>query len=415
MQQPTSQRSPVISTLSIAIALLLLAGLGLAALLSGGAIFNPGPVSAKSSSGGELGGYGSHAEFENRCNLCHQPLQSEQAPLCLKCHEKVAAQIDQKTGTHGRLEDASRCAACHGEHKGRDFDPTTAALESFDHRQTRLPLNGKHAALDCQECHQNGVYDQADPQCSSCHKEPPAHAGMFGLDCAACHSDRGWKPANYHGQAFNHEQTRFTLAHHTKDYAGKPLACTDCHAGPPDRFDPQTCSACHAGHDAAFMDKHTGQYGPDCLACHDGVDRMYAFDHARAFPLDGAHAALACESCHAEKKFRGTPTACAACHKEPEIHAGFFGQKCEYCHTSQAWQPALLHAHPFPLDHGAEKESDCTTCHSGPYQEYSCYACHDHQPDEIRASHTKAGISAEQLPNCAGCHLDGQVHPLNKP
>ena len=323
--------------------------------------------------------------------------------------------MESQSGTHGRLQAAERCAGCHNEHKGREFDPTTAALETFNHDQTRLPLTGKHAVLDCQKCHADGVYDQAKPDCSSCHKEPPQHAGMFGLDCAACHTDRGWKPANYKNAAFDHDQTRFVLARHTLGYDRQPLACTACHAGSPDTITSQTCVDCHTQHDAAFMQKHQEQFGSDCLVCHDGFDRMHAFNHAQVFPLDGKHADLPCERCHAEKKFHGTSGECVACHKEPELHAGFFGQKCQYCHTSQAWQPGLLRQHPFPLNHGADKDLDCATCHVSVYQQFTCYACHDHQPEEIQKSHSQAGISAEELPNCAKCHLDGKVHEASKP
>jgi hypothetical protein len=238
---------------------------------------------------------------------------------------------------------------------------------------------------------------------------------MFGLDCAACHTDRGWKPAAFDGAPFNHAQSRFVLARHALGYDQKPLACTACHSGAPAATTPPSCADCHAQHNVEFMQKHQEQFGPDCVACHDGVDRMHAFDHARVFPLDGMHTDLACERCHVEKKFRGTPGACAACHQEPELHAGFFGQKCQYCHTSQAWQPGLLQQHPFPLNHGAEQEADCTTCHLAEYQTFTCFTCHDHQSEAIQQSHSQAGIRAEELPNCAACHLDGRIHAVKAP
>ncbi len=415
MQSNTTPRSPIVSALSIAIALLLFLGLGVATLISGGAIFNPGPVSAKSQAGVELEGYQSHVDFENNCGLCHKPLSSGQAPLCLDCHTKVAVQIDQKSGAHGHLEDVTQCAACHAEHKGRDFDPTTAALEGFDHSKTRLALQGKHLAVDCAECHTDGQFDQAKPECASCHKEPPQHDGMFGQDCAACHADAGWKPADYKDQVFYHEQTGFVLARHVKNYDGKPLECADCHTGTATVSTLPNCIRCHTDHDAAFMQKHQQEYGSNCLQCHDGADRMDHFDHALVFVLDGKHTDLACERCHAEQKFHGTPAECAACHKEPEIHAGLFGQKCQYCHTSSAWSPALLKEHAFPLNHGAQADSDCTTCHSGAYQVYTCYTCHDHQPAEIQQSHAKLNLEQKELDNCAACHLDGKIKPAETP
>jgi hypothetical protein len=163
------------------------------------------------------------------------------------------------------------------------------------------------------------------------------------------------------------------------------------------------------------MQKHQDEYGGDCLQCHDGADRMRDFDHALVFVLDGRHTDLACEQCHTEFKFHGTPVECAACHEEPEIHVGVFGQKCQYCHTAEAWHPAMLKEHAFPLNHGAEADSDCATCHSGPYQVYTCYICHDHQPEEIQKSHAKLNLDQASLDDCVACHLDGKIQPVTTP
>jgi len=155
------------------------------------------------------------------------------------------------------------------------------------------------------------------------------------------------------------------------------------------------------------MAEHQAQYGPACVDCHDGVDRMANFDHANFFPLNGVHANLECEECHANQVFRGTPQLCVECHAEPEIHAGFFGVQCQNCHTEKAWAPARMTVHDFPLDHGGQGTIECQTCHPSTYVDYTCYGCHDHQPDEIRTSHLEAGVSLEELPNCTKCHPTG--------
>ncbi|MBI4927057.1 MAG: hypothetical protein HY835_04780, partial [Anaerolineae bacterium] len=183
-----------------------------------------------------------------------------------------------------------------------------------------------------------------------------------------------------------------------------------CHSPGSEQVDPQRCIACHAGENQTFMDSHTAVFGANCLQCHDGIDRMQGFKHENVFALTGAHAVLQCETCHVEKKFHGTPSECAACHKDPEIHAGAMGVKCQYCHTTDAWQPALLHTHVFPLDHGGKGEQTCQTCHAVDYAQFDCYSCHDHTQEGIAQSHTKAGIPAEKLPDCAACHLDGLIH-----
>jgi hypothetical protein len=158
------------------------------------------------------------------------------------------------------------------------------------------------------------------------------------------------------------------------------------------------------------MAVHVKTFGSNCLECHDGADRMGNFDHSKVFPLAGKHAQLSCEKCHADQKYAGTPVKCVACHAEPDIHKGFFGLKCDYCHTSEAWRPALLREHNFPLDHGGKGEVDCKTCHIASYAAYTCYGCHDHQAAPIQLSHAKVnlpeGVTLEQ---CAACHLDGKV------
>ena len=410
------RRLPYFTPASFLFALFLLLGLGFAYWKAGGIGINPGPVSAKSLSGQDTGGFSSHADFEQDCARCHQPLGTSQAQLCQGCHQSVKDQIDTHQGLHGSLDPGSRCASCHPDHRGRDFDPTAFALAGLDHNQTSFPLTGKHMQAACKDCHFVELYRQAPAQCSGCHAEPAVHRGVFTLDCAGCHTSESWKPATINGTLFDHSTTSFQLTRHASDYAGQPLTCAECHVGKVTPFDAQAgCVQCHANHDAAFMRKHQDQYGPDCLACHDGSDRMVPFDHAAFFPLDGKHAGLDCAQCHANRQYPDAPANCAGCHKEPEIHAGAFGLKCDSCHTSDAWDPALLRKHTFPLDHGRRGEQTCQTCHPGSYAQYACYTCHapgsdslDHKPDEIAASHARANISAADLPDCARCHPGGK-------
>jgi hypothetical protein len=36
---------------------------------------------------------------------------------------------------------------------------------------------------------------------------------------------------------------------------------------------------------------------------------------------------------------------------------------------------------------------------------YTCFGCHQHQPDQIRASHAEEGI--RNIENCVACHRSG--------
>jgi hypothetical protein len=231
---------------------------------------------------------------------------------------------------------------------------------------------------------------------------------MFTTACHECHTPQAWLPAFIDGETFSHAvNTAFSLARHELDYTGYRITCSDCHAGDLHTNNLIACINCHTNHDRAFMSNHLELFSAACLDCHDGVDRLSEFDHAVLFPLSGRHAEIGCQSCHQEKVYRGTPAQCSACHSEPAIHAGFFGQQCQYCHTDTAWLPALLQIHLFPLNHGQETEIACLVCHPSSYAEISCYGCHDHQPELIVESHARYGIQASDLPNCSICHPSG--------
>jgi hypothetical protein len=242
-----------------------------------------------------------------------------------------------------------------------------------------------------------------------CHEEPGRHAGLFSVECASCHNPESWSPALLDEKQFDHaNQAGFSLARHQTDYADAPITCTTCHPDTLNKFEITICLDCHTRQDQTFMDAHVSQFGAVCLDCHDGVDRMSDFDHNQVFALDGRHAEIECVSCHADNLWRGLSRECVSCHAEPEIHAGFFGLQCGLCHTTTAWSPAQLQSHSFPLDHGGEGEVACQTCHPNVYSEYTCYGCHEHQPEEIEKKHLEEGISREELPKCIVCHPSGR-------
>jgi hypothetical protein len=308
------------------------------------------------------------------------------------------------------MDNVENCATCHAEHKGRNIDLTAAAVQKFDHNATGFPLSGKHGQVECAKCHTDNKYNTASPECASCHQEPAAHAGLFGTDCSTCHTNVSWTPASFKDTTFNHANTSFTLNLHATNYDGSKMACMACHSGGPFATSITTCIACHGDHDKTFMQKHLDTYGSNCLDCHDGKDRTHGFTHEAVFKLDGAHAPLDCKACHVNGHFRNTVATCVGCHQEPQIHLGFFGTRCDYCHTTQAWQPALLHQHTFAIDHGGTGQLDCKICHTTTYAVYTCYTCHDHQPDEIKASHAKLNLSPEKLAACTDCHMNGLVN-----
>ena len=67
----------------------MLGWLGIDLWMEGGLAFNPGYLTALSSTNKqEIQGFRSHAEFEKECKRCHQPFAGEQASLCLDLRKK---------------------------------------------------------------------------------------------------------------------------------------------------------------------------------------------------------------------------------------------------------------------------------------------------------------------------------------
>ena len=270
---------------------------------------------------------------------------------------------------------------------------------------------------DCSQCHDpwRGV---SAARCETCHTttklERETASGLHGRfsradQCQNCHTDHQGPDANITQLAASHfdhnRSTLFTLAKHQVNPDNTLITCQDCHIQNKYDADLVDCTTCHTALAATFMAKHPQQFGDDCLACHDGVDRLAQFDHALFFVLDGTHTTVDCQECHQERVFPGTPRECSQCHAEPDIHAGQFGLDCIRCHTTSAWKPAQLTYHTFPLTHG-ESDNTCTTCHQQSYAEYTCYTCHEHEPVEIREKHFEEGITDYE--NCIECHPTGR-------
>jgi hypothetical protein len=484
------RRSTLLTLPGLAILVILIASLGLTLWRKGGLAFSPGDLSSQTLNDKQIAGFKSHAEFEGQCSLCHQPFSSIQAELCTACHVSVGEQITMEDSLHGMLDNVMRCAECHSDHQGREFDLRLGNLMDFNHSQVKFSLIwhqvdysmasidcldchitddrfsvstlscsnchaghdsqfaathladfgddcvachdgldsmarfdhasvgfqlvGYHLEIECVDCHLEGRFQDLPGDCISCHAEPPEHFGIFGHDCADCHNSNSWKPALFEEKPFDHNRdTRFSLVLHAQDYSGELINCASCHVDGIDEFQPASCSDCHALGDQAFITQHQAQIGGNCLECHDGADRMWDFDHQNVFKLDGRHVELDCLNCHVDQRFQNTPAECKDCHPEPEIHAGFFGDKCEYCHSTISWYPALLVNHQFPIDHGDEGQQECQVCHVATYSEYSCYECHEHPIDEIQDKHEELYLSTIQLADCTECHLDGQVHEVS--
>ena len=372
---------------------------------------------------GELSRFHQALEGARNCGTCHEAGKGVTAERCLTCHTALGQRIAAGKGLHARA-DYRACERCHVEHQGRGFEIVFWGKEgkaAFDHALTGFKLEGRHARLACENCH-NGrkVQNQAalargganlartflglGTSCTSCHADP--HAGQFApRGCADCHGQDQWKPPS----RFDHDKTAFPLTGRHDD-----VACARCHPaaapGKPQRFKGTsfaTCASCH-------RDPHAGRLGTQCASCHSTsgwsqIDTAH-FDHGRTrFPLTGRHRTVACAKCHPAApggglKFQGIAfQSCASCHRDP--HGGRLGAQCATCHKTDGWSKVeggnFDHDRTgFPL-RGEHREVECDSCHKPgrPRQmaHAKCTDCHEDRHAGQLARRADGG-------RCESCH-----------
>jgi hypothetical protein len=176
------------------------------------------------------------------CRDCHNPQAAGyryDPAECEVCHRQVdAAFVTQHVAKY-----SADCMACHHD------------LKPFDHHT--FVLTDGHANVTCAKCHANGNFTQTRSDCVACHADPEIHAGLFGTDCAACHTIKGWLPAR--------------LAKHTfpLDHGGEgEIACATCHVKVDTEY---TCYNCHAHNAEKDKVTHIKAGIPefsDCMKCH---------------------------------------------------------------------------------------------------------------------------------------------------
>lgn len=306
---------------------------------------------------------------------------------CIECHQK-----ELKNGTEFQRFSGvpfTNCNSCHDDphqnqlgsnckscHTEQSFT-AHSALVKFNHTNTAFPLKGKHKQTACFDCHkpnQTALLVFQDRlgirpnDCKTCHED--VHKGRFGESCVDCHNESTFK-TSLGLDKFDHNRTDYPLT-------GKHVQvdCKKCHTSEKmtDPLPFNTCASCH-------NDYHEGQFvtpvkTQDCSECHstDGFDiPMYTVEsHAKtAFPLDGAHLAVPCFSCHVKNEkwqFRELGTRCIDCHQD--VHNGQIAEKwypakaCEQCHVSSSWKESRFKHELTGFELlGAHAEQSCSACH----------------------------------------------------
>jgi len=396
---------------------------------------------------------GGHAAAKVHCDDCHQRRLITEAPIrhLLDKHPKQITYLGL----------SSRCDSCHfDEHRGQlgrecqkchtetAWKPTTG----FDHQRSAFPLAGKHKDVGCAKCHATLADDRtpatAFPKpratsfmqmkpldfktCESCHQDP--HKGSLGPACASCHSEAGWKIIKTdkdRSTAF-HDKTRYPLR---GGHVG--VACRSCHGpfpGQPAKFKGLPFGACTDCH----LDAHLGQLAvkpPAKVAPCDGCHTVNGFvppryeleQHQKTrFPLEGAHAVVACRACHPmdealavkitaslhaflrarkrPERFtlallhpKKQPAACLGCHED--VHRGQFAEganrdTCATCHETTSFSDLTF-------DHDSDSRFPLT----GKHAQAACAACH--KPERPAAGGGTAVVRYKPLStSCGSCHDD---------
>jgi hypothetical protein len=369
------------------------------------------------------------------CVRCHAVSPGSPTFLCLDCHQEISTRLKEKRGLHPvfMAEPKATCVSCHSEHNGAKFsllhwDPSPA---KFDHSRAGLPLDGKHAGLTCNKCHNttrvsalerasikvkdgNSTYLGLSRNCASCHEDK--HKGQLGSNCQQCHNAEDWKV----NRIFDHSKTKYALTG-----LHRQVSCQKCHTPGDDgaikyvglKFD--RCAACH-------NDPHRGEFKQTCESCHSTATWKQSsfvaqFDHSKTkYPLLGKHRDVACDTCHRSGDFKATIAfnLCADCHK-PDPHGGQFlkradGGRCESCHTVNGFKPAQYtvadhKTTTFPL---REKHADaqCAKCHVPKGRDTifkikaaTCIDCH-------QDVHKSQFARAPYFNHCEQCHNESNFH-----
>jgi hypothetical protein len=332
---------------------------------------------------------------------------------CLRCHnDRGPVTSFSSRGCGGCHPDPHKstmgfdCARCHEQNSWR---PTGTFS---NHAQTRFPLTGLHATVECEKCHTRaraGDFKGAPTDCYSCHsaefQRAPQHITMnFSHDCQSCHTTATWASARFDHSKLGPNPDCYSC--HANDFPRGPNhvsgnfshSCANCH---------NTTSWASAGFNHSSLGPN-----PDCYSCHAN-DFTGAQNHvARNYPHT-------CANCHNTATWSGATFShsalganpvCYSCHssdyQQGPNHASMsYPTTCQDCHNTTSWTGAVLN-HQFPIR--GHHNVDCTLCHQGGNTtSFTCLSCHEHRQSSMDSKHNGvSGYHYESLA-CYQCHPHG--------
>ncbi len=303
---------------------------------------------------------------------------------CLNCHDDYHKQTL-----------AANCLQCHTYASFKE-------IPNFNHSNSSFPLKGRHQEVACEKCHRIADDDGtttmvykglAFGSCTDCHRD--VHDNKFGQDCERCHTEQSFHQV-IGLTTFDHGKTGYRL-----EGRHQFVSCEKCHTwGYSTPLPHEKCMECHDDfHESQFA--RDGQL-PDCAKCHtvQGFSpSLFTVDkHQQAnFPLEGAHLAIPCISCHLKSEkwqFRDIGIRCVDCHEDihqPYLPGKYYpDQNCKSCHALESWNQ-------IGFDH-KQTNYPLIGAHKGP----SCRACHDSESNSVKNSLRFTGVSTK----CVNCHDD---------
>ena len=333
-----------------------------------------------------------------------------------------------------------QCGKCHSEHNGEKFVPIRwdVSLDEFDHRKTGYPLEGGHAGLKCDRCHNPGriapaarkvilmkdlrrTYLGLSTACATCHEDK--HNGQLGDQCERCHTvaqmERRHAIRPLHGQVqTDRRPCKGGVRQVPPDAAFAQCRLQELYATPASRLRSApivTRTRIAVRLPPAVIRVTTIPPGSPREI------RSSAFDHSKTkFPLLGKHAPVTCDKCHKTSDFTA-PVAhmqCKACHQD--IHGGQFAARadsgdCASCHTADGWKPStytvashVKSLYPLLGKHAAVACDKChlparaATLYKVRYQE--CLDCH-------RDPHAGQFADSVHRNRCEDCHTVERFQP----
>ena len=175
-----------------------------------------------------------HASLTNDCAACHTAVKGPEDAKCIACHGNDTALLQrQPTSFHANI---GSCAQCHIEHQGESGN-----LRRMDHAQlARIGLKllertseDSDKEVRAQLLHwieQHPTPTSSTPShprisalemalnCQGCHATKDRHQGLFGQECAQCHTATQWTIAD-----FQHPSPG-------------SFDCAQCHQAPPSHY-----------------------------------------------------------------------------------------------------------------------------------------------------------------------------------